>query len=297
MRKTIHATTVAFIAFQAGATLDAKAADMSMPPLYQPEAAPLVELGTGWYLRGDVGYVNINSPAPGIPPTVDGQHTIASNAALYADNNTNQGIMGATLGVGYQFNPMFRMDMTYDWRQQLSYQRKNYHNCMIDNTVNGVVLLQNNGDCYAQDQVTTNTWTGLLNSYVDLGTWYGLTPYLGGGIGLSHIQTLATQNWYWATGQTYGIGYNLYQSYSSNAPGIYHYGYPANVGPQQVRNNLAFALMLGAAYDIAPHVKLDVGYRYMYLGQVSTFDSYGNVVHRTIDTQEVRAGLRITPDL
>ena len=297
MWKTIHATTVAFIAFQAGATLQANAADMSMAPIYQPDEAPMVELGTGWYLRGDVGYVNINSPTQGIAPTVDGQHTSANNAALYGNSNANQGIMGATLGVGYQFNPMFRMDMTYDWRQQLNYERKTYHSCLIDQSVSGVVMLTNNGDCYSDDKVKTNSWTGLLNAYVDLGTWYGLTPYIGGGAGVSHIQTAATQNWFWADGTAYGIGNNIYQSYSRDNAGLYHYGYPANAGPQQVRNNFAFALMLGAAYDIAPHVKLDIGYRFMYLGQVSTLDGYGNTVRRNVETQEVRAGLRITPDL
>jgi opacity protein-like surface antigen len=296
MRRTIHAAAAALMAWSAGGTLAAHAADLSLPPVYQPDPSPIVELGSGWYLRADMGYVDFNAPGPGVPPTVDGQHSSATAAAIFSNNDVSKSVFGATLGAGYQFNPMFRMDATIDYRQQLSYQNRTLHSCVIDNTVNGVVLLGNNGDCYAVDKVTTSSWTGLLNAYLDIGTWYGFTPYIGGGLGVTHLEARASENWYWTNGQPYGDGNNSYQSHSSDAPGYYHYGYLGNVGPSEVLNNFSFALMAGASYDVSQYVKLDIGYRYLNLGQVTVMDAFGNTTHRTIDTQEVRVGVRITPD-
>ena len=67
MLKTIKAAAIAVIAAQAGGTVAARAADMSLPPLYQPDNSPMVEMGGGWYLRGDVGYERSPFPASHIP--------------------------------------------------------------------------------------------------------------------------------------------------------------------------------------------------------------------------------------
>jgi opacity protein-like surface antigen len=31
----------------------------------------------------------------------------------------------------------------------------------------------------------TQSWVGLFNGYIDLGTWHCITPYVGGGIGFA----------------------------------------------------------------------------------------------------------------
>lgn len=280
------------------AAAGASASDLSLPPLYQPEAAPLVELGSGWYLRGDLGYVNMSLPGPGVPPLVDGQHATASNAALFSPSTTRETLLGTTLGVGYQFDHVFRMDATYDWRQNISRNTRIFRPCGIDQTIYGVPTYRpEGGDCYTNDTVTTQSWTGLVNLYADLGSWARLTPYIGAGLGLSHLQTSARENWFWASGDAYGIGANTYQSNSANAPGYYHFGYPANKGPTQTNNNFSWALMAGVSYDVAPHVKLDIGYRYLNMGSVTTVNAAGQCAQIAIQSQEIRAGLRFTPDL
>jgi opacity protein-like surface antigen len=170
--------------------------------------------------------------------------------------------------------------------------------CYLDqpvetSVVNGVPQYQTqpvpNGGCYRVDTETVQTWTGLLNAYGDLGNWFGITPYIGGGIGLTHIRTSASENWFWNNGQSYGPA----NTYTSATGVAFHYGYLGNVGPSQNLNNFSWALMAGLSYDIAPHLKFDLGYRYLNMGSVTT----GNSVRVTVDSQEVRAGLRFTPDL
>ncbi len=297
MRKTVHAAAVAFMALQMGGTPAAHAADLDQPPLFQPESSPMVEFGSGWYLRGDVGYSTMGVPV-GVAPTNVGSG-LAPPAAqtIFGGTTSHYGSLGATIGAGYQFNNWLRSDATFDWRQDHTVSINTYGlNCALDETIGGVATLTNNGGCYKNDTVTTQSWTGLLNVYGDLGHWFGLTPYVGGGAGVTHIRATAQESWYWDYGAPYGgAGFNSYQSNAANV--LIHYGYPGNIGPIQTRNNFSWALMAGVSYDLAPSVKLDIGYRYLNMGYLSATNAAGQTVHRTVDLQEVRAGLRFTPDL
>src|SRR5215204_1082327 len=75
-----------------GLSAPAVAADFSPPP--PPPPGPIVsELGSGWYLRGDVGWVEFSDPGK-LP-------------------------LGA--GIGYQINSWFRTDVTADWRNDAKF--------------------------------------------------------------------------------------------------------------------------------------------------------------------------------
>jgi opacity protein-like surface antigen len=307
MRKFMKAAAAATVVL-AGGGVQAMAADMSLPPTYQLESEPMVEFGSGWYLRGDLSYSTMRAPVSN-PPTYETRTyasgasvpvpVVTSGSSIFGNQLYSSGLFGASAGAGYQFNRWFRMDATFDWRATQNYKKTSYGQaCAIDvtNPITGVATLTNDGDCYKNDGTQTQTWTSLMNAYGDLGTWWGVTPYLGAGIGLTHIRAQASEDWFWSTGAAYGGG--GYNTYNSTAEGVsVHYGYPGNVGPTQVRTNFSWALMGGLAYDIAPHLKLDLGYRYLNMGSLSAVDGSGNTVHKTIDLQEVRAGLRWTPDL
>ncbi len=101
------------------------------------------------------------------------------------------------------------------------------------------------------------------------------------GVGFTSIRASANEMYYWndGLGNYGGAGINAYNS--SVAGGIIHYGYPGNIGPTQVRTNFSFALMSGIAYDIAPHLKLDIGYRYLNMGSLSVLQHLGQ--HRAQD--------------
>ncbi len=83
------------------------------------------------------------------------------------------------------------MDATFDWRQNQKVNAKTYNaNCAIDipsysyTTGGGTVTVPasvsyQNPACYVVDSVNIQSWTGLMNAYGDLGTWFGVTPYVG----------------------------------------------------------------------------------------------------------------------
>jgi opacity protein-like surface antigen len=281
MRRTIHAAAAALLAWTAGGTLAAEAADLSLPPVYQPDSSPLVELGSGWYLRADMAAYDL---------------TYKTND-FGTLSNTN---FGATLGFGYQFNSMFRVDLTYDYMTPFTKNTTLTHpgygaslSVPLANTpslgcpVSADPLIAGNVytvGCTANfaTKLTTNTY--LVNAYLDLAHWYGLTPYIGAGAGLAYVQTQKSVLYRFSDGTLYGDG-NKYCGGATGLNGIncYHLGYWNNNGPKVTNYNFAYALMAGFSYDISSLLKVDIGYRYVNLGS-------------NISSQEFRAGVRITPD-
>ncbi len=156
--------------------------------------------------------------------------------------------------------------------------------------------------CLRSDTTKIQSWTGLLNAYGDLGNWGGLTPYIGAGVGVTHLEAVAEEKWMWNNGTPYGnSGPNNYCPSGSDplTGGTYCYskGYPGNTGPSQTRNNFSWAAMAGVSYDVLPRIKLDLGYRFLYMGVLGATNAQGQTVHRAVDSQEVRLGIRFTPDL
>lgn len=128
----------------------ASAADYN-PPIFVEEAPEWVpvEIGSGWYLRGDVSY---NFARPAYTTTLLNQRT----------ENTR---FGATVGFGYHFTDNFRSDLTIGY-------------------LGGDRLRARQGALAAD--IDHSMWGGLANAYVDMGTFMGFTPYLGAGVGLTY---------------------------------------------------------------------------------------------------------------
>ncbi len=70
MRKVTKAAAAAMVLL-AGGAMRAQAADM-LPPAYQLESDAMVEFGSGWYLRGDIGYSTVSAPLGSPPVQVSG---------------------------------------------------------------------------------------------------------------------------------------------------------------------------------------------------------------------------------
>src|SRR5665811_1073860 len=88
------------------------------------------------------------------------------------------------------------------------------------------------GDTNAKIQATT----ALFNGYIDLGTWYRITPYIGGGA---------------------GVAYARVSDYVGTAAP------PVPGEPAKNRWNFAWAGMAGAAFPITQNMMVDIGYRYL----------------------------------
>jgi opacity protein-like surface antigen len=244
------------------------AADMPIaaPPMYAP---PPVDFG-GWYLRGDIGFSNQSVSS-----------VRNTNAALYTGLTTFDETTGFDtggifdVGAGYRFNSWFRVDVTGQYRGNT-----NFHGLDLISFPNGGA----NG--YGSDFYTAQKqeWLFLANGYVDLGTWWCLTPYIGAGIGTARVQISNFTDQGVAT--LFPAGSGVGPSFVSAATGS--------------QWNFAWALHAGLAYQINPNVAIELGYSYVNLGDGITgpdnaFDnSAGGHVFQfhDITSQDLMLGVR-----
>ncbi|MDR3376795.1 MAG: OmpW family outer membrane protein [Ancalomicrobiaceae bacterium] len=145
----------------------ASAADFSSrPPVIEQASVVPEEIGTGWYLRGDVGYSRQAQPT----------------ANWYDPTNGTYGIGGvksgdavtAGLGFGYKFNDWLRSDLTLDY--------------VSPSSLSGTGLTTPT----FYDQTKVESVTLMWNGYLDLGNYSGFTPYLGAGLGVSRVSASTT---------------------------------------------------------------------------------------------------------
>jgi opacity protein-like surface antigen len=219
----------------AGALLGGSAIAADMPGSWTPPAPSLPSMpslgpASNWYVRGDFGYgwfrVDRAVSAPGFASPSD--NTLDKTAVIGG-------------GVGYK-GSWLRTDVTLD------YSATSYRGTPGDTTAKIGAL------------------TALFNGYLDLGTWYGLTPYLGAGTGASQIKV---------TDYT-----------STFAP-------PFTPGLSNTQWKFAWAAMAGTAYSITPNLAVDLGYRYLNLGDISTAsDAAGAMTLKNLAAHEVRVGVR-----
>jgi opacity protein-like surface antigen len=253
----------------AGATGVAAAADLrghapiGLPPA--PIATPIAE-SSGWYLRGDVGVA-----------AIDGRKfNYSDNDPTYQFTSKQfdpQFISG--IGVGYQFNSWFRADLTAEYR--FASRMTAHDRYFAPDPVTP-------GDFFSGTNVLSSklsSWVVMANGYVDLGTWNGLTPYLGAGIGYASKHV--------AAGKDTGTQYNI-------VGGVPNGGYSYSTFGAGTKSGLAWALMAGVSADVTQNLKLDVGYRYLNLGKIQsgTFSCCVGVTleNKNIDAHEIRVGLR-----
>ena len=162
------------------------------------------------------------------------------------------GIFG--LGVGYKFNNWFRADVTGEYRGNSQF----FGTDRI--TFPGGV----GTDTY---HATKSEWVVLANAYVDLGTWWCMTPFIGAGVGGARVSI--------ANFTDQGIANNG----AGALPGL-------AFGDNVSKWNLAWALHAGVAYKVTPNFTVELAYRYLDMGDgltgdLRTFDGTNN--HRQPD--------------
>ncbi len=119
---------------------------------------------------------------------------------------------------------------------------------------------------------SVQTYTAMANFYKDLGRYGNVTPYVGAGV---------------------GIAYNMMSE-------VYFTGNPALTNKIYGDNDIALAwsLMAGIGYQISDRAILDVGYRYLDMGKISSqrHDNAGNINPRVsvddLAAHEFKVGLR-----
>ncbi|MCO4317659.1 porin family protein [Phyllobacterium sp. 21LDTY02-6] len=226
------------------------------------QEAPVVEVQQfgGWYLRGDIGMSNQRLDKLDYSgfdaPEIFGWHN---------DGDFDAGITGQ-IGVGYQFNDWLRADVTAQYRGKTEFSALDYYS----NPSNPAF-----GSGTNEYSAKKSEWLFLANAYADLGTYAGITPYIGAGIGASRntISEFRDVN-------------------VLNAGG----GYAGSNSEW----NLAWALHAGVGIQATERMTIDLGYSYVDLGDAKTGTFYNDngstrgeqVTFKDITSHDFKLGVR-----
>lgn len=198
---------------------------MEPPPIY---AQPPVEDFGSWYLRGDIGFSNQSIKTRE-------WYSYPSLLSLQQDNGFDTaGIFD--IGIGYQVNNWLRTDIIGQYRG-----RSTFHASDIF-TFNNAGVVTPGTDTYIASK---SEWLVLANAYVDFGTWWRVTPFVGAGIGFSRN--------------------TISHFIDTNTPTL-----GVAVGPAASSWNFAWALHTGLAYKVDPAFTVELGYSYVSLGNATT---------------------------
>src|SRR5271166_5426772 len=258
----------------------AGAADLfgSAPPPIFPAAQPptTIEVGTNWYVRGDVGASFGQSPKtwlalPSLPVswgavTSRGRTRSFGVVCPYSLQGVTNPLTGAA--AGYLYDPT--------------------------NTCAGTTNLSWHDNAF------------LANGYVDLGTYSGFTPYVGGGVGLNVSRLQGTANFVeTANALTYAANLTspgLFPSVWVNSagqpispqPGVLFTSQNWNRSISSNTYRFAWSLSAGLAYQLNPSATLDIGYRYINGGQSTLLvnPQTGLTVKQNNISQQVLVGVR-----
>jgi opacity protein-like surface antigen len=236
--------------------LPAVAADYEPPIVVdQPQEEVPVEVGSGWYLRGDIGYnVTLDADDPFVYRTFDPTTGIYSGDNFFATADLDKQFT-YSIGAGYNFTDWLRADATFD------YFTLNFNGTTVSALPCTTNLFYADTTCRSVDDQEGYALSFLANGYVDLGTYVGLTPYVGAGLGVTYV------NWDTLNDSTFCV------AGVAACPGV------TNQVAQTVHDGddswrFTYALMAGVAYDLDQDLKLDVGYRYRHIegGDMFAFD-------------------------
>ena len=298
----------------AGAALAALASTALAADIIEPRviAAPVIEKVqpfSGWYIRGDVG-LSFNRareetkipffqpgnfgpngatiiPAGADPFTATGVRDPALDILIGKSKaDYDNGIL-VGVGVGAQLNQFLRADITADYMFNSDVTVALDGNGKFTSASGGSVPCSAPG-CDASMVGDIEALTVLANAYVDFGTYSGITPYVGAGIGFAHVDygditlkgcevPLATE-----AGATScpGAATRVQTSKSFDGDGTLR---------------LAWSLAAGASYDVSHNVALDAGYRFVRVreGEVHTDPLAGKIKDGGLDMHQVRVGARM----
>lgn len=293
--------TAAAVALCALATTPAFSADLFGTPDTEIAApAPVTEVGSNWYIRGDVGIGRESdstvSPSTLLPTTTNiftPGGSSSSDVGVIRGNDMIVQNNFVEVGLGYRYNDWLRFEGTYGYRAGAGGSTSQATQCpqsanQVSN-YNGTAVATPVGYLWApvacNGVMITNQHENLVmgNAYFDLGHYWGLTPYLGVGAGVN-VDTLAgsTQfsnaagtaltmttpaigslpaQWVYNTGNLDATGHPIYANYT-NANGVTFTGAQNwNRSFHSTQYSMAASFMAGFGYQITPSATVDFGYR------------------------------------
>lgn len=278
------------------------------------------ELGSGWYIRGDISYNTDFEQRQGF--TFD-EFSGANISYRYGDG------VGYGVGFGKQMSPWLRWDITverpvasdFDSSASTTFRgSRDIEYTYIDaggdevtetfgidfdsdgivtasecNAVAAAAGCPTIGDTVAaidgsrRDELGYSLWTVLANAYVDLPEVARITPYVGAGIGMSRANA-----WYKLT-------------VDCIAESDEACGYPAGSTGEVLEDIVlvdhsyskwlpTWSLAAGLSYPVKEGVDVDLGYKFTRVQNIqSALDGSGvDLGKENLDIHSFRAGLRVT---
>lgn len=239
------------------------------PPLDPPSLRGSLADDSGFYMRADFGVGN--ATASNLNSTYRDGSTLASLGMVEGPVSIGDPFL-LGVGVGYQFSPWLRADITGEYRNGVDYHASSTYQ------FDGSALCPTGGGLSCGDEYTGTVKTGLFlaNGYLDAGNFHGFTPYVGAGVGLAAWQTTAVKDT---------------ALYPPNAFGF---------APNASGTSFAWALTAGVGYRILPNLLIDVSYRYVNMGNFKTGaivcnslpDCHYETQSFNVASNDLRVGLR-----
>ncbi len=212
------------------------AADLPAPPPPMPQPVVHVPVDTGgWYLRGDVGV--------GLQHFSDFDHFQTNSAFVWpASWRIDQKAMGDAafvgFGIGYAWNNWLRFDFTGEYRAAAKFK-----------AIGSYTEFCPSGRCFDVYDGQHSAAVFLANAYLDLGTWWCLTPFIGAGFGGAYNRVSGVTDVGYISDGTTGFGL---------------------ASTDKAKFNFAWAAHAGLAYTVTNNLKIEFAYRYLNLGTVNT---------------------------
>jgi opacity protein-like surface antigen len=225
------------------------AADYDPPISVEPaeEYVP-VEIGSAWYLRGDIAYNfarDYGSSDSNRGAWLTGNPFTVGPYDLF-DKDDDKDLVSGSIGFGYHFNDYLRADVNVGILTSQKYNASAEFDAIVP---------------YVVDVDVKNTsWNGMVNGYIDLGTYAGLTPYVGAGIGAMYMKS-----------ELEGEASDRKSSY-----------------------NFMYGLAAGVSYQVTKNTSIDVGYQYLNAPNVEYYAIGDNAVEvrEGWSTNQIKVGLR-----
>jgi opacity protein-like surface antigen len=210
------------------------------PMVYAPPPVVAPQPLGGWYLRGDVG-VGVQTFSSFDHSQTNSAFVWPASWMIVQKDVEDTSIFGG--GVGYEFNNWFRADVTAEYRTKAMFKS-------IGSYTN---FCAGGGTCFDVTEGNLSSTVVMANAYVDLGTWWCLTPYVGAGIGGAYNRTTGVQDM--------GL----------NSDGTTGFGFTTNDASQW---NLAWNAQAGLTYNVTNNFKVDLNVRYLHLGSPQTSEVF-----------------------
>jgi len=223
------------------------AADYDPPISVEPaeEYVP-VEIGSAWYLRGDIAYNfarDYRDTSFSLDGWLDESPLTVGPFGIFSYSEKQNPVSGS-IGFGYHFNDYLRADVNIGLLASDKYSAS----VIFDDDVEVDVRVKN------------SAWNGLVNGYIDLGTYAGLTPYVGAGVGLLYTRT--------------------------KIDGTASY--------RQSNYDFMYALSAGVSYQLTKNASIDIGYQYLDAPSIDYYAISNDSIElrEGMSTNQIKVGLR-----